>query len=89
MATEFNWTINNIKAYPTLDNQTNVIFEIHWECAAYEPSEIVDGKHIPSYNSVYRAATNITYDENTTLPIPPIIRKKLYDSVYARTVYVY
>jgi hypothetical protein len=32
MATTFNWEISQLDCYPQADNQTDVVFNIHWRC---------------------------------------------------------
>lgn len=34
MTTTFTYAINSMSAYPTADEQTNVVFQVNWSCQA-------------------------------------------------------
>jgi hypothetical protein len=62
--TTFTWTISKLDCYPQYDNQTDVVFVVHWTCSG------TDGTHTGSVYSTcgvtYKADTPYTpYDQLT------------------------
>jgi len=53
--TTFNWQVTQLDCYPQADNQTNVVFTIHWTCSG------TDGTHT---GSVY-STCGVTYKADT------------------------
>ena len=59
--TTYTWTIKNLPAYSLIDGQTNVVFEVNWQCFAVTPDSIVGDVHTPSYSAIYVGNTSVTY----------------------------
>ena len=59
--TTYTWTIKNLPAYASIDGQSNVVFEVNWQCFAVMPDSIVDNVHTPSYSAIYAGNTAVTY----------------------------
>jgi len=62
--TTFTWTVSQLDCYPQYDNQTDVVFTVHWTCSG------TDGTHTGSVYSTcgvtYKADTPYTpYDQLT------------------------
>jgi hypothetical protein len=50
------WKITSLDCYPKVDNDTNVIFNVTWECAG---EELIDGK---TYKSMMRGYIPLPFD---------------------------
>ena len=59
--TTYTWTIKNLPAYASIDGQTNVVFEVNWQCFAFTPDSIVGDVYTPSYSAIYVGNTTVTY----------------------------
>jgi len=60
----YTWTVSKLDCYPQYDNQTDVVFTVHWTCSG------TDGTHTGSVYSTcgvtYKADTPYTpYDQLT------------------------
>jgi hypothetical protein len=53
--TTFTWTVSQLDCYPQADNQTDVVFNIHWTCSG------TDG----TYNGSVYSTCNVTYVAGT------------------------
>jgi hypothetical protein len=62
--TTFTWTVSQLDCYPQYDNQTDVVFVVHWRCSG------TDGTHTGSVYSTcgvtYKADTPYTPYANLT-----------------------
>jgi len=60
----FTWTVSQLDCYPQYDNQTDVVFVVHWACSG------TDGTHTGSVYSTcgvtYKADTPYTPYANLT-----------------------
>jgi len=59
--TTYTYTIKNLPAYTSIDGQSNVVFEVNWQCFAYTPDSLVGNVHTPSYSAIYNGTTVVTY----------------------------
>jgi len=59
--TTYTWTIKNLPAYASIDGQSNVVFEVNWQCFAVTPVSIVGDVYTPSYSAIYVGNTSVTY----------------------------
>jgi len=53
--TTFNWQITKLDCYPQYDNQTDVVFTVHWTCSG------IDG----TYNGSVYSTCSVTYVAGT------------------------
>jgi len=53
--TTYNWTIVSMPAYPQADNETDVVFQVNWQCAAQDSS----------YSAVSAGSVSVAYTEST------------------------
>jgi hypothetical protein len=53
--TTFTWTVTKLDCYPQADNQTDVVFNIHWTCSG------TDG----TYNGSVYSTCSVTYVAGT------------------------
>ena len=59
--TTFNWSIVSLSSYPQKDEQTNVVFEVNWQCSA--TTDEVSGLQVLSGNS--NGTVPVTYEPGT------------------------
>jgi hypothetical protein len=53
--TTFTWTVSQLDCYPQYDNQTDVVFTVHWTCSG------TDG----TYNGSVYSTCGVTYEADT------------------------
>jgi len=53
--TTFTWTVSQLDCYPQYDNQTDVVFTVHWTCSG------TDG----TYNGSVYSTCSVTYVAGT------------------------
>jgi hypothetical protein len=53
--TTFTWTVSKLDCYPQYDNQTDVVFTVHWTCSG------TDG----TYNGSVYSTCSVTYVAGT------------------------
>jgi hypothetical protein len=53
--TTFTWTVSQLDCYPQYDNQTDVVFVVHWTCSG------TDG----TYNGSVYSTCGVTYKADT------------------------
>jgi hypothetical protein len=52
MATTYTWTVTAMDCYPEVDNETDVVFNVHWTCAG------TDGTYNASVYSTQSVTAN-------------------------------
>ena len=60
MSATINWRVGTMECYPTYEQNTDVVFTVHWDCLG---SEIVSGS---TYNGRVYGATGVTYHSGST-----------------------
>lgn len=74
MTTTFKWSVTQMDAYPQVDGETDVVFNVHWTCSG------TDG----TYNaSVYSTATVTTNPEEPFTPYNQLTEDQVLQWVWA------
>jgi hypothetical protein len=60
MSATINWRVGTMECYPTYEQNTDVVFTVHWDCIG---SETVSGS---TYNGRVYGATGVTYHSGST-----------------------
>lgn len=60
MSAIINWRVGTMECYPTYEQNTDVVFTVHWDCVG---SETVSGS---TYNGRVYGATGVTYHSGST-----------------------
>ena len=77
MATTTTWTITAMDCYPQADNETDVVFNVHWTCSG------VDGE----YNaSVYSTCAVPLSGEGTFTPYADLTQEQVLGWIWANGV---
>jgi hypothetical protein len=62
--TAFTWTVSRLDCYPQYDNQTDVVFVVHWTCSGTDGT--YNGSVYSTCSVTYVAGTSFTpYDQLT------------------------
>ena len=62
--TTFTWTVSRLDCYPQYDNQTDVVFVVHWTCSGTDGT--YNGSVYSTCSVTYVASTSFTpYDQLT------------------------
>lgn len=57
--TTYTWTIVSLEAYPQQDGETDVVFQVNWQCVATEPKAVAEE---PPYRAATNGAVSVTYE---------------------------
>ena len=77
MATTYTWTVTAMDAYPQADNETDVVFNVHWTCSG------VDG----TYNaSVYSTCNVPLSGSGTFTPYADLTQEQVLGWIWANGV---
>jgi hypothetical protein len=72
--TTFTWTVSQLDCYPQYENQTDVVFTVHWTCSG------TDGTHT---GSVY-STCSVTYVADTPYtPFADLTQDQVLDWIWA------
>jgi hypothetical protein len=75
--TTFTWTISRLDCYPQYDNQTDVVFTVHWQLTG------TDGTHT---GSVY-STCGVTYKDDTPYtPYDQLTKNQVLGWIWANGV---
>lgn len=77
MATTYTWTVTAMDAYPQADNETDVVFNVHWTCSG------VDGEY---NSSVYSTCTVPLSGEGTFTPYADLTQEQVLGWIWASGV---
>jgi hypothetical protein len=75
--TTFTWTVSQLDCYPKYDNQTDVVFTVHWQLTG------TDGTHT---GSVY-STCGVTYKADTPYtPYDQLTKNQVFGWIWANGV---
>jgi hypothetical protein len=75
--TTFTWTVSQLDCYPQYDNQTDVVFTVHWQLTG------TDGTHT---GSVY-STCGVTYKADTPYtPYDQLTKNQVFGWIWANGV---
>ena len=77
MATTYTWTVTAMDAYPQVDNETDVVFNVHWTCSG------VDGEYTAS---VYNTCSVPLSGEGTFTPYADLTQEQVLGWIWANGV---
>jgi hypothetical protein len=75
--TTFTWTVTQLDCYPQYDNQTDVVFTVHWTCSG------TDG----TYSGSVYSTCSVTYVAGTPFtPYDQLTQNQVLDWIWASGV---
>ena len=57
--TTYSWEIVAMRAYPQSEGQTDVVFEVDWQCVATAPTAVVEA---PPYRAQTNGSVSVVYE---------------------------
>jgi hypothetical protein len=74
--TTFTWTVSQLDCYPQADNQTDVVFTVHWTCAG------TDG----TYNGSVYSTCSVPATTGTFTPYSQLTQSQVLGWIWANGV---
>ena len=76
MATTFTWTVSRLDCYPQADNQTDVVFTVHWQLTG------TDG----TYNGSVYSTCSVPAPTGTFIPYADLTQDQVLGWIWANGV---
>jgi hypothetical protein len=66
MATTYTWQVSALNCYPTQDNLTDVVFNVHWQCVGTDgqyTASVYSTCSVPGPGNPFTPYANLTQDQ--------------------------